>query len=121
MKALITELMPKLFSSYELMVLDFSKISENLPEYKNIKSFFEKSYLAKINPRLPENRQAFNDFFLDKSGKHYLISQYREDRIEMLRGSNIEKEGRTIHLGIDIFSKNLGMPFFEFFINETNL
>lgn len=30
-----------------------------------------------------------------------------EDRIEMLRGSKIAEEGRTFHLGIDIFSKDL--------------
>ena len=56
---------------------------------------------------MPENRQRFNNQYLERAGLRYLISRYAEDRIEMLRGSQIEKEERTIHMGIDIFSKDL--------------
>ncbi len=100
-------LMPELFSKSEIMILDFNQITSDIPEYKNIKLFFEKSRDIGKDPRLPENRQEFNNNFLDKTGMRYLISRYCEDRIEMLKGSKIAEEGRTIHLGIDIFSTNL--------------
>lgn len=103
----IYELMPQLFSSSEIMILDFNQIPSDFPEYKNIKKFFEKSQKDDVDPKLPENRQKFNNEFLEKTGKRYLISKYVEDRIEMLKGSKIAEEGRTIHLGIDIFSKDL--------------
>ncbi len=90
----------------EIVILDFNQISEELPDFKSIKKFFEECKKIGINPKSPENRQKFNNIFLEKIGKKYLIGRYGEDRIEMLRGTNIEKEGRTIHLGIDIFSKN---------------
>lgn len=107
----LTELLPELFSKSELMILDFSEISSKLPEHKNIKLFFEKCRALQIDPKLPQNRQKFNDEFLTKTGKRYLISRYGENRIEMLKGSQIAKEGRTIHLGIDIFSKDLELVF----------
>lgn len=107
MNSKIFELMPQLFTRSEIMILDFNQIPSDLPEYKNIKKFFDKSQEEGIDPKLPENRQKFNNEFLQKTGKRYLISRYAEDRIEMLKGSKIAKEGRTIHLGIDIFSKDL--------------
>jgi len=103
----IYELLPQLFTRSEVMILDFNQIPSDLDEYKNIKHFFEKSQRLKIDPKLAESRQRFNNEFLVKSGKRYLISRYAEDRSEMLRGSKIAEEGRTIHLGIDIFSKDL--------------
>lgn len=101
------ELMPKLFTNSEIMILDFNQIPLSFPKYKNIKLYFENSNRLGLDPKLPENRQKFNNDFLYNSGKRYLISQYAEDRIEMLKGSKIAQEGRTIHLGIDIFSKDL--------------
>ena len=103
----IYEILTGLFSSSEMMILDFNQIPKDLPEYKNIEIFFKKSILQNINPKLPQNRQKFNNNYLNKVNKRYLISRYAEDRIEMLKGSKIAQEGRTIHLGIDIFSKNL--------------
>ena len=103
----IYELLPELFTQSELMILDFNQVSANMPEYKNIKVFFEKSRAHGMDARRPEQRQKFNNNFLQKAGKRYLISRYAEDRIEMLRGSKVAEEGRTIHLGIDIFSQNL--------------
>jgi murein DD-endopeptidase MepM/ murein hydrolase activator NlpD len=103
----IFELMPELFTKSELMILDFREIPSDLPEYKNIEIFFEKNKELGVDPKLPENRQKFNNNFLEKSEKRYLISRYAEDRIEMLKGSKIAEEGRTLHLGIDIFSKDL--------------
>ncbi len=103
----IFELLPELFTESELMILDFNQIPSDLPDYKNIKSFFDRSKKLGIDPKQPKNRQMFNDNFLARSKKRYLISQYMEDRIEMLRGSKIAEEGRTFHLGIDIFSKDL--------------
>lgn len=88
-----------------LMILDFREILVGTPADESIEHFFKESEASGINPRLPENRQAFNDRLLDKTGARYLISRYGEDRISMLQGSSIAEEGRTIHLGIDIFSK----------------
>ena len=103
----VFELMPELFSKSEIMILDFNQIPSDLPDYKNIKLFFDKSRASGKDPKAPENRQEFNNNFLNTAGLRYLISRYGEDRIEMLKGSKIAEEGRTIHLGIDIFSKNL--------------
>lgn len=103
----IYEMLPELFSKSEIMILDFSQLPANLPEYKNIKTYFASCIARGIDPKLPENRQKFNNDFLNKTGGRYLIGRYAEDRIQMLRGSQIEKEGRTIHLGIDISSIDL--------------
>lgn len=101
------ELLPQLFTESEIMILDFNQIPSDLPEYKNIKAYFSSCIEKGIDPKLPENRQKFNNDFLEKTGGRYLIGSYAEDRVEMLRGSQIEKEGRTIHLGIDVSSRNL--------------
>lgn len=103
----IQPLLPELFTKSEIVILDFREIPSDLPEYKNIKIFFENCYKNGIDPKLAENRQIFNNNFLEKANKRYLIGRYLEDRIEMLRGSVMETEGRTIHQGIDIFSKDL--------------
>src|SRR3989338_7547321 len=103
----VFELMPDLFTKSEIMILDFNQIPNDTPDFKNIKLFFEQSKASGKDPKAPENRQKFNNNFLDKAGLRYLISRYGEDRIEMLKGSKIAEEGRTTHLGIDIFSKNL--------------
>ncbi|MCR4261063.1 MAG: peptidoglycan DD-metalloendopeptidase family protein [Candidatus Colwellbacteria bacterium] len=107
----VFEMLTGLFNDSEVMILDFNQIPSDAPPYKNIRLFFEKSRDHGIDPKLPQNRQRFNNYFLNKSGKRYLISRYAEDRIEMLKGSKIAEEGRTIHLGIDIFSKNLETVF----------
>lgn len=89
-----------------LMILDFNEIAEDMPDHKNIKKYFETCRQQGLNPKLAQQRQAFNDRFLEQEHVKYLIGRYQEDRVEMLRGSAIEKEGRTIHLGLDIFSKH---------------
>jgi len=103
----ILPLVPELFTKSEIVILDFNEIPSGLPEYKNIKLYFEKCEKLGIDPKLPENRQIFNNNFLEKANKRYLIGRYLEDRIEMLRGSEMALQGRTIHFGIDIFSKDL--------------
>lgn len=65
----IFELLPELFTKSELMVLDFNQIPSDLPDYKNIKTFFERSKSIGIDPKQPENRQKFNNDFLKKSKK----------------------------------------------------
>lgn len=101
------EIMPNLRIKSEIVILDFNQLDASIPDFKNIQKFFRECEARGENPRLPENRQKFNDTFLQKVGKKYLIGRYGEDRIEMLRGTQIEKEGRTIHLGIDIFTQGL--------------
>ncbi len=90
----------------EIVFLDFHQIPKDLPKYKNIHLFFEDAIAQGTDPKLPENRQIFNDTFLHTAHKTVLIGRYQENRIEMLRGSRIALEGRTIHLGIDLFTKD---------------
>ncbi|MEK6848623.1 MAG: hypothetical protein AABX65_03240, partial [Nanoarchaeota archaeon] len=96
-------ILPNLDNS-EVVFLDFSQILVDIEDYKNIRKFFEICSSNNTEPTTPKMRQEFNNSFLKKSGKRYLIGRYGENRKEMLHGSQIEKEGRTIHLGIDIFS-----------------
>lgn len=101
------EFMSEVYSSSQLMVLDFTQITAGIPPYANIQTFFA-DYLSKgENPRLPENRQAFNNSFLRHVNKRYLVSRYAEDRSSMLEGTEIAQEGRTYHMGIDIFARDL--------------
>ncbi len=101
------EPLPGLFESYRLLILNFKDIASATPSYENMAKFFATSQAHGKNPRLPESRQAFNNRMLRKTGVRYLISRYGEDRHSMLEGSAIAREGRTIHLGIDIFCRNL--------------
>lgn len=96
-----------LFESSRLMILDFSEIPPRLRPEENIRQYFEDCSSRGINPRLPEHRQAFNDHMLEACNVRYLVSRYGEDRRAMLVGSQIAAEGRTIHMGIDIFSRDL--------------
>ena len=99
------EILKEMRSRSERVILDFSEIPSDLPSYKNIKLYFESLASKGIDPKLPENRQSFNNNFLSVSGNRYLIGNYAEDRSAMLKGSHIEREGRTYHLGVDIFSQ----------------
>lgn len=102
-----TEPLPELFTRSRLMILDFSEIPPDVRGEENIRLFFEDCEKRGLNPRLPENRQQFNNRMLQATGARYLVSRYGEDRSAMLAGSQIAKEGRTLHMGIDIFSQNL--------------
>jgi murein DD-endopeptidase MepM/ murein hydrolase activator NlpD len=100
------EPMTGLFNNSRLLILDFSQIpTDALPE-ENIQKYFEECKAQGQDPRLPANRQRFNDRLLEKLDVRYLVSRYGEDRIAMLEGSSIAKDRRTIHLGIDIFASN---------------
>lgn len=101
------EPMTGMFSESKLMILDFAHIPADLPDTENIQHFFAAQTAVGNNPRLPEHRQVFNNDMLKATGARYLVSQYGEDRSAMLAGSGIAKEGRTLHMGIDIFSKDL--------------
>lgn len=102
----LQEIMPEMFTRSRLLVLDFIQIPEDTPEDESMEHYFTQCEAEGINPRLPENRQRFNDRLLAKTGARYLVSRYGEDRSAMLAGSQIANEGRTLHLGIDIFSKD---------------
>ncbi|HSW99952.1 MAG TPA: peptidoglycan DD-metalloendopeptidase family protein [Patescibacteria group bacterium] len=108
---LSSEPLPNLFTSSQLMILDFADIPEDTPDEANIRLFFADCERRGINPRLPENRQQFNNRLLTTSGVQYVVSRYGEDRSAMLTGSQIAKEGRTLHMGIDIFCKDLAPVF----------
>lgn len=100
------EPLEQLFTRSQLMILDFSQIPLDAPHTSNIELFFKDSEAEGLNPRLPENRQRFNNDMLDATGARYLVSRYGEDRRAMLAGSTIAAQGRTLHMGVDIFAKD---------------
>ncbi len=102
-----TEPLEGLFKSSKRVILDLRQIPSNLPVEENIQLFFEELLEQGLDPRLPENKQKFNNNMIKSSGFKYLIGNYGEDRKMMLDGSQIAAEGRTIHMGIDIFAVNL--------------
>jgi hypothetical protein len=103
----LTEPMPEVFTRSRWLILNFSDIPEDTPDVANIAVYFRDMQQQGSNPRLPEYRQAFNDCLLQETGDRYLVSNYAEDRSAMLQGSQIAAEGRTFHLGIDIFARDL--------------
>ncbi|HSX15767.1 MAG TPA: peptidoglycan DD-metalloendopeptidase family protein [Candidatus Saccharimonadales bacterium] len=96
-----------LFTSSRLLILDFAGIPAGTPAEESMQQFFALCERRGINPRLPEQRQAFNDRLLKRTGARYLVSRYGEDRAAMLAGSEIARQGRTLHIGIDVFCRNL--------------
>lgn len=100
------ELLHGLFTQSEQIYMDFSQIPPNLQSYKNMRLFFEQSIQRGENPRLPENRQRFNDQYLEIARLRYLIGKYAEDRSSLLSDTYIGQEGRTYHLGMDIFARD---------------
>lgn len=109
--SVLQEPLQDLFHSSKRVILDLTKIADDTPDGDNIRLFFEDSTAQNIDPKLPENRQKFNNNMLDNNNCRYLIGQYCEDRSAMLQGSTIAQEGRTYHLGMDIFCKDLEKVF----------
>lgn len=104
---MLSELMYEMFTQSKILVLDFSKVRKTTAKELDIRQYFKECEQNGINPRRPENRQIFNDRVLALTGARYLVSQYVEDRQAMLTDTKIAQEGRTFHLGIDIFSREL--------------
>lgn len=98
--------LPELFTRSRRLVLNFKDIPADTPANESIAAYFKQMEGQGKNPRLPQHRQAFNNSVLASTGCRYLVSAYGEDRIAMLQGSSIAQEGRTIHLGVDIFCKD---------------
>lgn len=96
-----------LFNSSKRLVLDFTKIDPTAPDNENFEKIFHEYDVKNLNPRHPENRQRINDKLLAETGFRYLIGQYGEDRTVMLADTPAGKQGRVIHMAIDIFSKEL--------------
>lgn len=103
----LKEPLTQLFNSSRILILNFDDINDRTDPDSNIRLFFEKCEREGLDPKTPENRQAFNNNLLEKAKIRYLVSRYAEDRSSMISGSSIANEGRVYHLGIDIFSKNL--------------
>lgn len=101
------EPLEKLFISSKRLVLDFTKIDLNIPRNENFERLFQEYRHKGLNPRKPENRQLINNKLLSETNCRYLIGQYGEDRTAMLVDTPAGKEGRVIHMAIDVFSKNL--------------
>lgn len=104
---ILAEPIKGMLKSSKPLILDITNSPSNIPADENIKLFFDKMHEDGLDPKLPINRQQFNDDLIKSSGYKYLIGTYGEDRHSMLDGSRIAKEGRTIHLGIDIFATDL--------------
>lgn len=102
-----TEPLQGLFTSSKRIVLDFAKIDPKFPDNENFKKIFQEYKAKNLNPRSPENRQLINNKLLDETGFRYLIGEYGEDRSALLMETPAGKEGRVIHMAIDIFSKEL--------------
>ncbi|HVV26172.1 MAG TPA: peptidoglycan DD-metalloendopeptidase family protein [Candidatus Saccharimonadales bacterium] len=96
-----------LFSQSKLLILNFDEIPRHTPSSQNTQTYFEECEARELDPRQPAHRQRFHNRVLEATGYRYLVSRYGEDRLAMLKGSSIADEGRTIHLGIDIFCKDL--------------
>lgn len=101
------EPLEELFSNSKQLVLDFTKIGSNIPDNENFEKIFQGYKSKNLNPRQPENRQLINNTLLDEAGFRYLIGQYGEDRTAMLADTLAGKEGRVMHMAIDVFSKDL--------------
>lgn len=102
----LTSPLKNLFSSSRKLVLDFSKIGKSTPDYENFSKIFQEYRSKNLNPREPQNRQLINNTLIDSSGFRYLIGQYGEDRTEMLADTSAGREGRVMHIAVDIFSFN---------------
>lgn len=100
-----------LFNSSKLLVLDFSKINSRVPNNENLEKIFQEYRSKNLNPRKPENRQLINNKLLDETGFRYLIGQYGENRTAMLADTPAGREGRVMHMAIDVFAKDLEFVF----------
>lgn len=104
---MLVEPMEELFSRSERIFLDFHKITDAMHPEVNIQHYFQDLVANNRNPRKPENRQEFNNRALAFLNARYLIGRYGEDRIALLADTPAGKQGRTIHMALDIFAKDL--------------
>jgi len=105
MSTQLLEVMPELFTRSEVLTLHFAEITR-ADEHKNIQQYMQDCEQRGEDPRDASHRQGFNERVLADTDARYLIGRYGEDRIDMLKGSHIAGEGRTLHLAVDIFSRN---------------
>jgi murein DD-endopeptidase MepM/ murein hydrolase activator NlpD len=104
MSVLLQEVLPELFTRSEVLVWNFADITA-VDAHKDIQRYMEEQKQQGKDPRDAFHRQVFNEEILNKTDARYLIGRYGEDRRDILKGSHIEKQGRTFHLAIDIFSR----------------
>lgn len=104
---MLSEPMQEMFTRSIPLILDFSKIPKNTPPQLDIRKYFVECNLRAEHARSPQNRQKFNNAAIAQCNTRYLVSQYAEDRVAMLYDTPAGKEGRTFHMGIDIFATNL--------------
>lgn len=103
----MNECMRGLYANSKILILNFDNLPAGIAMQEDIRHYFEECEAQGLDPRSPELRQSFNDTLLDYSKMRYLVSCYAEDRSSMLQGSTIAKEARTLHLGVDIFCRDL--------------
>lgn len=104
---ILSEPLPELFARSQTIILDFAQLTDELPVSQNIQNYFKDAQANEVNPRLPENRQQFNNTMLEETNARYLIGRYGEDRVAMLADTPAGKQGRTLHMAVDIFSRDL--------------
>lgn len=92
---MLQEILPDMLASTEMFILDQRDITDQ-DAHKN--------YFAYADHNDPALRTRFHENALRYSGCRYLFGRYLEDRSFFLAGSHIAREGRTLHLGIDLFS-----------------
>jgi murein DD-endopeptidase MepM/ murein hydrolase activator NlpD len=105
MSTQLIEPLAELYTRSELLIWNFSDITE-LDRNKNIQEYMLDKEQKGYDPRTAFHRQEFNEGALSHTDARYLIGRYGENRLDILRGSHIADEGRTIHLAIDIFSQS---------------
>ncbi len=99
------EIMFNLLNDSVVLFLDVRTQPSYLPKHLNFHQYITRCLATHQDFTLPELRQQFNNDALATEKKSYGIGRYGEDRKALLKGSQMEKEGRTIHLGIDIFTQ----------------
>ena len=101
----LSEPMRGMFTESRQLYLDFAQIPASTPALENIELFFNDCLVRGIDPKAPEERQRFNDTVMDATDARYLIGNWGEDRAVWLGGSLMARQGRTIHLAVDIFAR----------------
>ncbi len=98
------EVLPEMLTRTELLVLDPKDITAD--DVGKDYFTYAKSHSGEGRDfKSPQERELFNNAVLQQTGSRYLFGRYLEDRSYFLDGSFMAKEGRVLHLGIDLFCK----------------
>ncbi len=96
------EILPEMLTKTELLVLDPKDITPK-DSHKDYFTYSDALIAEGRDYKSPQERELFNNTVLQQTGSRYLYGRYLEDRSFFLDGSFMAKEGRVLHLGIDLF------------------